>query len=116
MRPHPGMMTVTASASDQALKGIEGDPFAEFCRPKLAELLESLKLAATYERAAGNYLYRRTGRPGADLVPVLDLVGGFGAALIGHNNPELASALVSAIQPGEPVMAKRGNLRAAGGK
>lgn len=38
----------------------DGDAFAQFCRPKLAALLGSLKLDVTYERALGNNLFRRT--------------------------------------------------------
>ena len=112
--PDVGMTAVTSSAKDEGPNALVDDPFAEFCRPKLAVLLGSLKLDVTYERAVGNYLYRRTERTADELVSVLDLVGGFGAALLGHNHPELASTMVSAIQSGVPVMAQGGNRRAAG--
>src|SRR5881409_328650 len=66
---------------DERRDGIDADPFARFCRPKLAALLRSLKLDVTYERALGNYLFKRGGGNMDSLIPVLDLVGGFGAAL-----------------------------------
>jgi len=100
--------------NDELRDEIDGGDFARFCRPKLAALLGSLKLDATYERALGNYLYRRTGDDEQSLVPVLDLVGGFGAALLGHNHPELVSTLVSSVQSGIPVMAQGGTRQAAG--
>src|ERR1041385_9355885 len=49
--------------------------YAHYCRPELAQMLQSLSLDAVYERAEGNYLWQRRGE---HLVKVLDLVGGFG--------------------------------------
>src|SRR5207249_12089517 len=99
---------------DEPRDGIDADPFARFCRPKLAALLRSLKLDVTYERALGNYLFKRSGDDMDSLIPVLDLVGGFGAALLGHNPPELVSTLVSAVQSGVPFVAQGGSRKAAG--
>lgn len=99
---------------DEPRDGIDADPFARFCRPKLAALLRSLKLDVTYERALGNYLFKRGGGDMDSLIPVLDLVGGFGAALLGHNHPELVSTLVSAVQSGVPFVAQGGSRKAAG--
>src|SRR5205809_6396181 len=82
---------------DEPRDGIDADPFARFCRPKLAALLRSLKLDVTYERALGNYLFKRVGGNMDSLIPVLDLVGGFGVALLGHNHPELVLKLVLAV-------------------
>ena len=112
--PDVGRPAETSSAKDEDSRLIANDPFAEFCRPKLAVLLQSLKLDITYQRAAGNYLYRRAERSADSLVAVLDLVGGFGAGLLGHHHSELVSTMVSAIQSGVPVMAQSANRRAAG--
>ncbi|MFD9685101.1 aspartate aminotransferase family protein [Kitasatospora sp. NPDC059088] len=68
--------------------------------PFLRAQLESLGLAVEYVRAEGDTLYRR-GDDGREL-PVLDLVGGFGATILGHNHPEilaLAQELLSARVP-----------------
>ena len=105
---------MVSRANDGARDSIDGDEFARFSRPKLAALLGSLKLDVAYERAEGSYLYRRTGNGRESPEPLLDFVGGFGAALLGHNHPELVSTLVSSARSGVPVMAQGGTRRAAG--
>ena len=62
--------------------------YAHYCRPELAQMLQSLSLDAVYERAEGDYLWQRRGE---HLVKVLDLVGGFGTNLFGHYHPELVA-------------------------
>jgi acetylornithine/succinyldiaminopimelate/putrescine aminotransferase len=62
--------------------------YAHYCRPELAQMLQSLSLDAVYERAEGNYLWQRRGE---HLVKVLDLVGGFGTNLFGHYHAELVA-------------------------
>jgi acetylornithine/succinyldiaminopimelate/putrescine aminotransferase/predicted amino acid dehydrogenase len=86
--------------------------YAAGCRPKLAELLECLGLDVTYTRARGAYLYRAG--PAGQEIPVLDLVGGFGAGLLGHNNPELREVLKSALDAEVPFLAQSAVRREAG--
>ena len=62
--------------------------YQRFCRPGLVPLLQSIGLDAIYERAEGDYLWQRRDDR---LVPVLDLVGGYGANLFGHHHPELVA-------------------------
>jgi acetylornithine/succinyldiaminopimelate/putrescine aminotransferase/predicted amino acid dehydrogenase len=58
------------------------------CRPAVVRLLSAIGLDAVYERAEGDTLWmRRDGR----LVPILDLVGGYGATLFGHHHPDLVA-------------------------
>ncbi|HEX9727015.1 MAG TPA: aminotransferase class III-fold pyridoxal phosphate-dependent enzyme [Gemmatimonadales bacterium] len=86
--------------------------YAASCRPKLADLLESLGLDVVYTRARGAYLYRE----GADGTErrVLDLVGGFGAGLLGHNHPELTQLLKDKLDAGVPFLAQSSQRREAG--
>jgi len=58
-------------------------------KPALSELLRSLRLDVEYERGRGSYLYYRDER--GKEVKVLDLVGGYGALLLGHCHPELVA-------------------------
>ena len=74
---------------------IGSTPYAAYCRPKLSDLLETLGLGAVYKRARGQYLYAE-GENGED-IEVLDLVGGFGAGLLGHNNRELKDLVRSSL-------------------
>ena len=77
--------------------------YGEWCRPKLADLLGAVGLDVQYTRASGASLYREVeGRE----VPVLDLVGGFGAGLFGHNHPDLKAALREALDQDHPFLAQ----------
>ena len=79
------------SERDRTDPWIGSTTYAACCRPKLSDLLQSLGLDAAYTKASGAYLYR-SGDDGAG-TRVLDLVGGFGAGLLGHNNSELKELL-----------------------
>ncbi|HYS19290.1 MAG TPA: aminotransferase class III-fold pyridoxal phosphate-dependent enzyme [Candidatus Binatia bacterium] len=64
------------------------DAYGHGCRPGLVRLLSAIGLDVVYERAQGDTLWlRRDGR----LVPILDLVGGYGANLFGHHHPDLVA-------------------------
>lgn len=69
-------------------------------RPKLADFLSALRLDISYDRAVGAYLFDEAGRA------YLDMVGGFGAALLGHNHPELCQGLIEAVRAGVPSHAQ----------
>ncbi|MFI6361993.1 aminotransferase class III-fold pyridoxal phosphate-dependent enzyme [Nocardia sp. NPDC050630] len=89
------------------------DDFARHNRPGLARLLRACHLDVVYAGAESDYLIRPDG------TRVLDLVGGFGAALFGHNHPALvrvATALLNqqtpfvsqgSVRPGAARLARR---------
>jgi acetylornithine/succinyldiaminopimelate/putrescine aminotransferase/predicted amino acid dehydrogenase len=91
---------------------IGSTPYAAYCRPKLADLLASVGLDVVYEKARGAFLYREgsSGTP----IPVLDLVGGFGAGLLGHNNPELKATLTARLDADTPFLAQCSRREEAG--
>ncbi len=60
--------------------------YEKFCRPELTRLLKAMDLDVVYKKAEGNYLWRMYQ---GSLLKVLDLAGGYGANLFGHNHPEL---------------------------
>ncbi len=73
---------------------------------RLASMLEVLGLDKTYERGEGNLLfYSQMG----GMQSVLDLVGGFGAALLGHGNPEIKQALLDFLSEGRPALNSQGS-------
>jgi acetylornithine/succinyldiaminopimelate/putrescine aminotransferase len=76
----------------------------ELAEPYLAERLSSFGLAVEYIRAEGNTLYYR-GDNGRE-IPVLDLVGGFGSAILGHNNPEIVAYAKSLLDERTPTCAQ----------
>ncbi|MDH3694488.1 MAG: aminotransferase class III-fold pyridoxal phosphate-dependent enzyme, partial [Gammaproteobacteria bacterium] len=83
--------------------------YSDFCKPKLAALLSALKLDSHIVAAEGNYLKCDDGKY------VLDLVSGFGAAVLGHSHPEIVKAATSALQNNVPVCAQ-GTIRGASAK
>ena len=85
-------------------------PYRDYCRPKLADLLRALRLDREYVRAAGKWMTDSEGRE------VLDLIGGFGAAVLGHNPPELVAGMIADLQSEVPATpSARGARRRAGG-
>jgi len=65
--------------------------YNNLCKPKLADLLETLKLDKIYESAQGSFLYDSEGN--ADL----DLVSGFGVTTLGHNHPQLIQTAMNCL-------------------
>ncbi|MET9024549.1 aminotransferase class III-fold pyridoxal phosphate-dependent enzyme [Nocardia sp. NPDC004168] len=78
--------------------------FADYNRPGLAGLLRACHLDVMYTAAEGDHLVR------ADGTRVLDLVGGFGAALFGHNHPALVRAATATLNQQVPFVAQ-GSVR-----
>lgn len=76
----------------------------ELAEPHLAGWLASLGLGVEYVRAAGNRLYYLDA-DGTE-VEVLDLVGGYGSTILGHNNPELVEYAKSLLDAGTPIHAQ----------
>src|SRR5262249_5861226 len=74
------------------------DAYRTLVRPRLAELLQLLHLDVTFTRAEGCYVW-----PEGSARPVLDLVGGYGTLLFGHNHPQLVQAAVDYFRAGRPV-------------
>ena len=77
--------------------------YEQFCRPGLVPLFRALRLDVTYERASGDHLWRRLH---GKLVPVLDLLGGYGANLFGHNHPELVATARGLLEAEVPMLAQ----------
>ncbi|RDG34638.1 aspartate aminotransferase family protein [Streptomyces corynorhini] len=77
---------------------------ADLAEPYLSGHLASLGLAVEYVRAEGNTLYHLDD-DGAE-VAVLDLVGGFGATILGHNHPEIVSRAKDLLDRNAPVFAQ----------
>ncbi|EFL33839.1 putrescine aminotransferase [Streptomyces viridochromogenes DSM 40736] len=76
----------------------------ELAEPHLAGWLSSLGLGVEYIRSQGNTLFYRDDQ-GAE-IPVLDLVGGYGSAILGHNNPDIVAYAKSLLDEGTPIHAQ----------
>lgn len=88
------------------------DGFGTFLKPHLRGRLETLGLDVVYHRARGDHLYFDED---GEEVEVLDLVGGFGATLLGHNHPDAVAALRRVLDEERPFLAQ-GSVRAEAGR
>jgi 4-aminobutyrate aminotransferase-like enzyme len=79
-----GQCAIGSADSPEVRAAARPDPrlhYRDYCRPKLADLLAATGLDAPYRSARGASLIDANGEA------VTDFVGGFGAALLGHNPP-----------------------------
>lgn len=78
--------------------------YRTYLKPYVARLLSAIGLDVIYHRAAGDWLYYcdEAGNERA----VLDMVGGFGAGLLGHNHPELIAAAQAVLTAQRPFLAQ----------
>ncbi|MEV6275157.1 aminotransferase class III-fold pyridoxal phosphate-dependent enzyme [Nocardia sp. NPDC051832] len=72
--------------------------YAAHARPELARLLRALHLDVSYRTALGDELIAGT--------TVLDLVGGHGATLFGHNHPTLVGVAEESLRARAPFAAQ----------
>jgi acetylornithine/succinyldiaminopimelate/putrescine aminotransferase/predicted amino acid dehydrogenase len=85
--------------------------YGTYARPRTAELLRAIGLDVVYHRAEGDDLFYSD--PSGREVRVLDMLGGFGATLFGHNHPALVSALCTSVRAGLPTHAQASTRRFA---
>ncbi|QCT19983.1 aminotransferase class III-fold pyridoxal phosphate-dependent enzyme [Jejubacter calystegiae] len=76
------------------------DNYITLCKPTLSKALLSIGLDKKYFKASGNYLYYRNSQ--GEEVEVLDLLGGYGATLIGHFHPQIGSRYKDYIEQKVP--------------
>ncbi|PCI44342.1 MAG: aminotransferase class III [Moraxellaceae bacterium] len=86
--------------------------YSKYCKPKLAETLHSIGLDQVYFRAQGAYMWYRDAV--GEEVKVTDFLGGYGAAIFGHNHPHLVSVLTQAYQNEVPFAAQLSTRSKAG--
>jgi acetylornithine/succinyldiaminopimelate/putrescine aminotransferase/predicted amino acid dehydrogenase len=101
------------SGADRHADSADLADFAAHVKPLLASRLRAIGLDVSYERARGDWLvYREAdGRE----VEVLDLVGGFGASLFGHNCPRVTARAIELLRGERPFHAQA-SIRAAAGR
>lgn len=76
----------------------------ELAEPYMFGWLESLGLGVEYTRSKKDSLYYRDA--GGAEIEVLDLVGGYGSTILGHNNPEIIEYAKSLLDSDTPIHAQ----------
>lgn len=89
------------------------DTYFRFVKPGLKNQLGLLGLDVVYNRGRSDRLYYRDGSGKA--VEILDLVGGFGACLLGHNHPDIISVLLEKTKHAQPNLVQ-GSVQAESGR
>ncbi|MFZ2955934.1 MAG: aminotransferase class III-fold pyridoxal phosphate-dependent enzyme [Candidatus Ozemobacteraceae bacterium] len=97
--------------------------YTRYCKPGLGKLLGAFGLDIAYHRASGDHLWYFG--PDHREIEVLDLIGSYGATLLGHNPPELVAEMnrilatdpphlvQASIRSGAAALAKKLNAEAA---
>src|ERR1700690_2065523 len=72
--------------------------YSQHVNPQWVKLLNVLELSVSYERCIGAELFTRDGRR------ILDFLSGYCVHNVGHNHPDVLSAVVDELQKCGPVM------------
>lgn len=70
--------------------------YQKFCKPTMAEALNSVGLDKSFHRAKEQYLYYYDQQQNEH--KVLDMLGGYGAVLLGHNHTALKETAITGLQ------------------
>ena len=87
------------------------ESYENYCRPALVRILKSVGLDVAYYRAKGNYLWWQSA---SGPVKVLDLIGGYGSTLHGHNHPALVKYFQTLLKQQTPVLTQASIRSGAG--
>lgn len=95
---------------DNKIESIESENdelLYKYSDPRLALLLRNLQLDIQFHRAENDFLYYT--KNGKEL-EILDLVGGFGTNLTGHNNAFIRDRLKAFLESGRPALNSQGSV------
>lgn len=84
-----------------------------YVRPAVAELMMLLQIDKDYHHGEGDYLF--TSDKNKKEIKILDLVGGYGANLLGHKNREIIDTVKDALERNSPSNVQ-GSVRSSTGK
>lgn len=95
---------------DAAIESVEAETRSlmyKFSNPHMATLLEALKMDVVFDRGEKDFLfYQQKGKT----CKVLDLVGGFGSGLLGHNHSGVKNAISQFLASERPAINTQGSL------
>ena len=86
--------------------------YEEYCRPEIVKMFRALRLDVDFIKGSGDYLSYLNDE--GEEVKVLDLAGGMGSTLLGHNNPAVKKALISSLEDDVPMHAQSSVRESAG--
>jgi acetylornithine/succinyldiaminopimelate/putrescine aminotransferase/predicted amino acid dehydrogenase/acyl-coenzyme A synthetase/AMP-(fatty) acid ligase len=89
------------------------DPFTLHLNAYVGGLLHELKMDMSFHRARKDSLFTRRGE---EEIEVLDLTGGYGTNLLGHNHDELVETASKFLQSGRISLSNQGSLQETSGR
>ena len=84
------------------------DKYTRFVGPQIGSMMSALKINLNYYRGNKDSLFAYI--HGKD-TEVLDLVGGFGTNLTGHNHPRICTALTEFVASGKPAICNQVSIQ-----
>ncbi len=85
--------------------------YAKYCKPQVVKFLRSLRLDKTFTKAKGDKLWYNSNDSS---IEVLDLIGGYGANLFGHNHSELVKEFTEILLSNPPNLVQGSCRKGAG--
>lgn len=97
---------------NEKIMEVEGDNqstlFHQYVNPDLGDMLNKLNLDVSYHLGKGDHLYCKwKGRE----IAVLDLAGGFGSNLVGHNHPAIKKAVIDFLEEDKVALNNQGSIQ-----
>jgi acetylornithine/succinyldiaminopimelate/putrescine aminotransferase/predicted amino acid dehydrogenase/acyl-coenzyme A synthetase/AMP-(fatty) acid ligase len=84
------------------------DKYTRFISPRIGTVMSALKINVSYHRGLKDSLF--TYFHGIE-TEVLDLVGGYGTNLVGHNHPVISKALTDFVSSGKPAICNQASIQ-----
>jgi len=103
---------LASNLSTQSENFSSPNEYFSFVKPGLKDHLELFGMDVIYHRGQGDRLYYADSA--GKEVEILDLVGGYGACLLGHNHPEMHSVISDRIRYAQPFLVQGSNQAEAG--
>ena len=96
---------------DDIRRSLVARDYTDVVRPDFGAALREMRLDVDYTHAQGDLL---TGSRDGVTIDAIDMLGGFGSTLFGHNHPALVGVLVQALTEQRPQFVQLSNRTSAG--
>lgn len=107
-----GAFPVQKSIKTLTIREDDSDPFSQCLNPYIGGMLHGLKMDYVYHRGQKDSLFTYRGQKEME---ILDLTGGYGTSLLGHNHQELAETAVNYIRSGGINISNQGSIQYTAG-
>lgn len=89
------------------------DPFTRHVNPYVGEMLHALKMDYVYHRSQKDSLFSYQDQRE---VEILDMTGGYGTNLLGHNNPDVKKAVIDFLDSDRISLSNQGSIQTISGR